>query len=54
MSVDPYIEWWNVLKQERENEPCDHGNATSMPVSTCRMTPECAARQDKKLKESTI
>lgn len=29
---------------ERTEEPCDHGNATSAPVSTCRATPDCAQR----------
>jgi hypothetical protein len=31
-----------------EDDPeCDHGNATSMSLSTCMMTPECAARNKK-------
>jgi hypothetical protein len=52
MAIDPYLEPWNVLPDKPEDEPCDHGNATSMPISTCRMTPECPARQDAKLTKS--
>lgn len=34
----PDVNPWN----EKQDPPCDHGNATSMPVSHCEMTPECA------------